>query len=263
MKSQNGQNIPLPGMPTETSGVDGAQAQGRHAYTMRDKVVIGVWNGNGAFTSSAAQQALMTALLGKFAYYEVQGNATLATMWTGAQSTPFTAENAATINKRTGGYKSQRMLSMTWDGYNARQSGGPQLRGGAMAGDPRPAKAARLSPPEYFQQYNFDDQGRVLDECSVHALNSTLVNCLGKQPVQKWSESGIPREVVTGYRKLKSGKMRALMAQCHGWTTKTAVLLVHVVFCWSMKPACWSTVGFCCNSPAASQPCLRVVPHGW
>jgi hypothetical protein len=52
-------------------------------------------------------------------------------------------------NKRTGGYKSQRMLTMTWDGYNERSGGyhgtwfhpmqggsqslGPQLRGGAAA----------------------------------------------------------------------------------------------------------------------------------
>jgi hypothetical protein len=106
--------------------------------------------------------------------------------------------------------RQRHVHSMTWDGYNATQSLGPQHRGGATADDARPAKVARLSPPGYFQQYNFDDRGRVLDECSMHALNSTLVNCLDRPPVEKWSTSGIPQEVVTGYRKLKSGKMRAL-----------------------------------------------------
>ena len=65
-----------------------------------------------------------------------------------------------------------------------------------------------LSPPRYFQQYNFDDHGRVLDECSMHALNSTLVNCLDRPPVEKWSTSGIPQQVVTGHRKLKSGRIK-------------------------------------------------------
>ena len=78
--------------------------------------------------------------------------------------------------------RQRHVHSMTWDGYNATQSLGPQHRGGATADDARPAKVARLSPPGYFQQYNFDDRGRVLDECSMHALNSTLVNCLDRPP---------------------------------------------------------------------------------
>jgi hypothetical protein len=63
--------------------------------------ILGSYDASGDFTSSAGQIALMTALLGKFAYYNAQGNATLATMWSGAQSTAFTAENAATIDKVT------------------------------------------------------------------------------------------------------------------------------------------------------------------
>ena len=37
---------------------------------------------------------------------------------------------------------------------------------------------------EYFQEYNLDAQGRYIDECSMHALNSTLVNCLDRPPIE-------------------------------------------------------------------------------
>ena len=57
----------------------------------------------GYITTTDEQNAQNMNLLGNIAYSEVVGTDlhTLASMWTGAQSTPFTAENAATIDKVT------------------------------------------------------------------------------------------------------------------------------------------------------------------
>ena len=78
--------------------------------------------------------------------------------------------------------------------------------------EPDDARQAKVARPtiQYFQQYNFDERGASIDECSMHALNSTLVNCLDREPIQKWSVSGIPQKVITGHRKLKSGKTRKI-----------------------------------------------------
>ena len=61
--------------------------------------VIGAYDAAGNYTGDATQTAQLEALLGKFAYYDATGNATLATMWSGAQSTAFTAENVASIDR--------------------------------------------------------------------------------------------------------------------------------------------------------------------
>ena len=61
--------------------------------------VLGSYDANGNFNGDAAQIALLEALLGKFAYYNATGNATRAALWSGAQSTAFTAENVASIDR--------------------------------------------------------------------------------------------------------------------------------------------------------------------
>ena len=43
--------------------------------------VIGAYDAAGNYTGDATQTAQLEALLGKFAYYDATGNATLATMW--------------------------------------------------------------------------------------------------------------------------------------------------------------------------------------
>ena len=44
----------------------------------------------------------------------------------------------------------------------------------------------------------------------MHALNSTLVSCLDRPPVERWSTSDIPQQLLKGYRQLKKGGQRAI-----------------------------------------------------
>ena len=44
----------------------------------------------------------------------------------------------------------------------------------------------------------------------MHALNSTLVNCLDRPPIERWSTSDIPQQLLKGYRQLKKGGQRAI-----------------------------------------------------
>ena len=61
--------------------------------------LLGTYDASAAFTSSTAQIAALEALLGKYAFYDAVGNATRAPLWSGAQSTAFTAENVALIDR--------------------------------------------------------------------------------------------------------------------------------------------------------------------
>lgn len=63
--------------------------------------VIGSYDGAGTQTNTPAELQQGIDLLGSWDYYQTQDNYTLATMWSGAQTTPFTAENAATIDRVT------------------------------------------------------------------------------------------------------------------------------------------------------------------
>ena len=78
----------------------------------------------------------------------------------------------------------------------------------------RQAKVPRPAPTQYSQQHNLGEWGASMNECSMHALNSKLVNCRDRQPIKKWSVSGTPQTVITRYRKLKSGKTRVLQDGC-------------------------------------------------
>jgi hypothetical protein len=57
----------------------------------------------GTIISTQEQNDALTAMLGNMVYSQVAGADlhTQATLWSGAQATPFTAERAATIDKVT------------------------------------------------------------------------------------------------------------------------------------------------------------------
>lgn len=63
--------------------------------------VFGSYDGTGTQTNTPAELQQGIDLLGSWDYYSTADNHTLATMWSGAQTTPFTAENAATIDRVT------------------------------------------------------------------------------------------------------------------------------------------------------------------
>jgi hypothetical protein len=63
--------------------------------------VFGSYDATGTQTNTPAELQQGIDLLGSWDYYQTQDNHTLATMWTGAQTTPFTAEKAATIDRVT------------------------------------------------------------------------------------------------------------------------------------------------------------------
>ena len=52
-------------------------------------------------TSTQEELDIAAQLLGSYDYFDSQNNHTLAPLWSGAQTTPFTAENAATIDRVT------------------------------------------------------------------------------------------------------------------------------------------------------------------
>eukprot|EP01043_Picozoa_sp_COSAG02_P088798 COSAG02_NODE_25864_length_647_cov_0.753650_1_plen_122_part_10 len=63
--------------------------------------VLGTYDGTGTQTNTPAELQQGIDLLGSWDYYSTVDNHTLATMWSGAQTTPFTAEKAATIDRVT------------------------------------------------------------------------------------------------------------------------------------------------------------------
>ena len=74
--------------------------------------------------------------------------------------------------------------------------------------DPR---ASATSP--YFKQWNWSEVDRKrgnLNECTLHSLNSTLVNCLGVSPVSSWEASGIPQKTQRQVWRKESKKWRTL-----------------------------------------------------
>jgi hypothetical protein len=62
---------------------------------------------------------------------------------------------------------------------------------------------------KYFIESNIDNEGRYKDECSIHALNSMLVNGIGQPPFSTWSTSGIPKSIKTLVKK-KSGRIKEM-----------------------------------------------------
>ncbi len=84
------------------------------------------------------------------------------------------------------------VVKMSRDRVRSRDEEG----GGRGARDAR----RRVLAPNYFQECNLDAQGRYIDECSMHALNSTRVNCLDRPRIERWSNSDIPQQLVKGYK---------------------------------------------------------------
>lgn len=105
---------------------------------------------------------------------------------------------------------------MTWNGNLYTRVQYKHLRPTFKKTASKPSRDARKKSrknatvaPEYFQEYNFDAPGNCLDECSMHALNSTLVNFFKKPNIKKWSTSKIPRKLKS-YRTLASGKQKPI-----------------------------------------------------
>ena len=63
--------------------------------------VFGTYNDSGVQTNSQAELDSPARLLGSWDYFDTEDNHTLAVMWTGAQTTAFVAEKAATIDRVT------------------------------------------------------------------------------------------------------------------------------------------------------------------
>ena len=67
----------------------------------------------------------------------------------------------------------------------------------------------RKPAPPYFHQWNWRERDRKvtnLNECTMHSLNSTLVNCLGREPVDTWATSGIPQDLSTQVYRAEASK---------------------------------------------------------
>ncbi len=87
---------------TRSTTVDFAYANYGNPFSFTaGTAVFGSYDGTGTQTNTPAELQQGIDLLGSWDYYQTQDNHTLATLWSGAQTTPFTAENAATIDRVT------------------------------------------------------------------------------------------------------------------------------------------------------------------
>jgi hypothetical protein len=61
--------------------------------------------------------------------------------------------------------------------------------------DDRRKRSREHKAKPIFTEYNWNEDGSNKGECSMYSLNSTLVNCLDREPVKTWQDSGIPQYV--------------------------------------------------------------------
>ena len=74
--------------------------------------------------------------------------------------------------------------------------------------DDRRKRSKPHEPKPVFTEYNWNDDGNK-EECTMYSLNSTLVNCLDRDPIKTWRDSGIPQNLET-MKMRATGKMRMM-----------------------------------------------------
>ena len=63
--------------------------------------LLGNYDASSVLTTTQDEQDFMAAVLGTYGYFDTTNNHTRASLWAGAQTTPFVAERAATVDKVT------------------------------------------------------------------------------------------------------------------------------------------------------------------